>query len=279
MNQSKLLPLKYMKNLTIELELVNDKDDPIVTPGVNAVFTAAKTSNDWQIENVQLKCDIVTLDNSLQNNYDSHLLSGKSLPINFNTYITQSQAITGQDVSVNVSRAISRLKSIFVSFYKTQTKDSGGTIVPDAISDVTHKEWLNFYHPMTNSSVYNKGYEIEAQIQVGSKNFPEYPLRSNSEMYAQLKKSVGILGSNFHSMSVTPAQYRNEHFVIGIDTEKALGASWTGLNTKHGDLLSIRLKAQDKATLTSALMPEQMFIILHADSVCSISDGGVEVWD
>jgi hypothetical protein len=65
------------------LELVNDKDDPIVTPGVNAVFTAANTSNDWQIENVQLKCDIVTLDNSLQNNYDSHLLSGKSLPINF----------------------------------------------------------------------------------------------------------------------------------------------------------------------------------------------------
>ena len=279
MNQSKLLPLKYMKNLTIELELVNDKDDPIVTPGVNAVFTTANTSNDWQIENVQLKCDIVTLDNSLQNNYDSHLLSGKSLPINFNTYITQSQAITGQDVSVNVSRAISRLKSIFVSFYKTQTKDSGGTIVPDAISDVTHKEWLNFFHPMTDSSVYNKGYELEAQIQVGSKNFPEYPLRSNSEMYAQLKKSVGILGSNFHSMSITPAQYRNEHFVIGIDTEKALGASWTGLNTKHGDLLSVRLKAQDKATLTSALMPEQMFIVLHADSVCSISDGGVEVWD
>ena len=120
-NQPKMLPLKYMP-LTIEMELVNDKDDPVVTPGVDAVFTTANTSNDWQIENVQLKCDIVTLENSLQNNYDSHLLSGKSLPINYNTYITQSQAVSGQDVSVNVSRAISRLKSIFYGFTKHQQR-------------------------------------------------------------------------------------------------------------------------------------------------------------
>ena len=92
LNQPKMLPLKYMP-LTIELELVNDANEPIVPPGVDAVFTTANTSNDWQIENVQIKCDICNLDNSLQNNYDSHLLSGKSLPINFNTYITQSQSM------------------------------------------------------------------------------------------------------------------------------------------------------------------------------------------
>ena len=267
LNQPKMLPLKYMP-LTIELELVNDKDDPVVTPGVDAVFTTANTSNDWQIENVQLKCDIVTLDNSLQNNYDSHLLSGKSLPINYNTYITQSQAVSGQDVSVNVSRAISRLKSIFVSFYKAP-----------ATATAVDKEWLNFMHPMTASANYNKGYELETQIQVGSKLFPEYPLRSTSEAYAQLKKSVGILGSNFHSMSITPAQYRNEHFVIGIDTEKAIGASWTGTNTRAGDLLSVRVKAQDKSTLTSALMPDQLFIVLHSDQIVEISDGGCSVYD
>ena len=118
LNQPKMLPLKYVP-LTIELELVNSANDPIVTPGVNAVFTTLNTTNDWQMENVQLKCDICNLDNSLQNNYDSHLLSGKSLPINFNTYITQSQAISGNDVSISLNRAITRLKSIFVTFWQS----------------------------------------------------------------------------------------------------------------------------------------------------------------
>ena len=274
-NQPKMLPLKYMGALTIELELVNDKNDPVITPGVDAVFTVANTSNDWQIENVQLKCDIVTLDNTLQNNYDSHLLSGKSLPINFNTYITQSQAVTGQDVSVNVSRAISRLKSVFVSFYKSPPV-VGGVAADPAWND---KEWLKFMNPMAASSTYNKGYEIETQLQIGSKLFAEYPLRSMSESYAQLKKSVGILGSNFHSMSITPAQYRNEHFVIGIDTEKSVGASWTGLSTRSGDLLSVRVKAQDKSVLTAALMPDTLHIVLHSDCILEISDSGVSVFD
>ena len=266
-NQPKMLPLKYMP-VTIELELVNDANDPVVTPGIDATFTTANTSNDWQIENVQLKCDIVTLDNTLQNNYDSHLLSGKTLPINYNTYITQSQAVSGQDVSVNVSRAISRLKSIFVSFYKAPVT-----------ATAVDKEWLNFMHPMTESANYNKGYELQTQIQVGSKLFPEYPLQSTSEAYAQLKKSVGILGSNFHSMSITPTQYRNEHFIIGCDTEKGIGSSWTGLSTRSGDLLSVRVKAQDKSTLTSALMPDTLHIVLHSDYICQISDGGVQVFD
>ena len=268
LNQPKMLPLKYMP-LTIELELVNDANDPIVTPGVDTTFTALNTSNDWQIENVQIKCDICNLDNSLQNNYDSHLLSGKSLPINFNTYITQSQAIVGQDIGVSLNRAITRLKSIFVTFY--QSTDT----------DATHKEWNDFNHPMDNevNLLYDKGFELEYQIQIGSKLFPEYPVRSLSESYAQLKKCLGILGSNFHSVSITPLQYRNDHFIIGCDTEKALQAGFTGLNTRQGDLLSIKVKAMDKSTLSSALMPDTMFIVLHSDQIMEISDSGVQVFD
>jgi hypothetical protein len=268
LNQPKMLPLKYMP-LTIELELVNDANDPIVTPGVDSVFTTTNTSNNWQLGNVQIKCDICNLDNSLQNNYDSHLLSGKSLPINFNTYITQSQAIVGQDIGVSLNRAITRLKSIFVTFHQS------------ADTDATHKEWNDFNHPMDNETnlQYDKGYELEYQIQIGSKLFPEYPVRSLSESYAQLKKCLGILGSNFHSVSVTPLQYRNDHFIIGCDTEKALQAGFTGLNTRQGDLLSIKVKAMDKSTLGADLMPNTMFIVLHSDQIMEISDTGVQVFD
>ena len=106
--------------------------------------------------------------------------------------------------------------------------------------------------------LYDKGYEIEYQIQIGSKLFPEYPVRSLSESYAQLKKCLGILGSNFHSVSISLLQYRTDHFIIGCDTEKALQAGFTGLNTRQGDLLSIKVKAMDKPTLTTAQMPETL---------------------
>jgi len=196
-------------------------------------------------------------------------LSGKSLPINFNTYITQSQAIVGQDVGVSLNRAITRLKSIFVTFYKSST------------TDATHKEWNDFAHPMDHVTdyKYDSGYELEYQIQIGSKLFPEYPVRSVSESFAQLKKCLGIMGSNFHSVSLSPLQYRNDHFIIGCDTEKALQAGFTGLNTRQGDLLSIKLKAMDKSVLTALKMPDTMFIVLHSDQVMEISDQGVQVFD
>ena len=192
-----------------------------------------------------------------------------SLPINYNTYITQSQAITGQDVGVSLNRAITRLKSIFVTFY--QSTDT----------DATHKEWNDFNHPMDNEAnlAYDKGYELEYQIQIGSKLFPEYPVRSLSEAYAQLKKCLGILGSNFHSVSITPLQYRNDHFIIGCDTEKALQAGFTGLNTRQGDLLSVKVKAMDKGTLLKEKMPDTMYIVLHSDQIMEISDSGVQVFD
>ena len=96
LNQSKMLPLKYMGNLTIELELVNNKEDPVVS--AFETILEENCSQQWSIENVQIKCDIVGIDNTLQNNYDSHLLNGGKLPISYNTYICKSQAVSGQDI-------------------------------------------------------------------------------------------------------------------------------------------------------------------------------------
>ena len=59
------------------------------------------------------------MDNALENSYEAHLLEAKTLPINYNTYINQMQNISGQtDIAINVSRAISRLKSILFTFLK-----------------------------------------------------------------------------------------------------------------------------------------------------------------
>ena len=81
---------------------------------------------------MQCKCDLLTLDNTLDNEYASHLLSGKSLPINFATWSHTDQS-TGNDenLSANIHRALSRLKSVFV--------------VVNTAESVQYKEANNFF--------------------------------------------------------------------------------------------------------------------------------------
>ena len=113
-NQEKLIPLRYCP-IQIELELVNNMLDAVV-------MRNAYSSGLWNISDIQCKCDLLTLDNSLDSEYASHLLSGKSLPINFATWSHTNQS-TGSDksFSANIHRALSRLKSIFVSLNHTDT--------------------------------------------------------------------------------------------------------------------------------------------------------------
>ena len=154
------------------------------------------------------------------------------------TYVSQYQTITSADFGVNISRSATRLKSVFINFDGDHTNSN--------TKQTVHRNMNTFAHPMKGADYnvvdyfYDK--ELQWQVQIGSKMFPEYPVRSLAETFYQLKKSLGIHGSAYHSVSITPKQYRTDHFIIGIDTEKVLEAGFTGLNTKAGDLMVVRGK-------------------------------------
>jgi hypothetical protein len=96
--------------IEIELELA-DNDAPIIT-NFNALYTALNTSVSWRIQNCQIKCDIGSFDNSLDNSYVNHLLGGNTLKIVYDTYISSIQTITSAGTQVNVSRSLTSLRSI-----------------------------------------------------------------------------------------------------------------------------------------------------------------------
>ena len=85
----------------MEFEIVNQSTDPIIAIGTGGTFTAANTSENWQIEDVRIICDVVTLDSALQNSYAEHVLSGKALPVNYSTCVSQYQTLTSSDAAVN----------------------------------------------------------------------------------------------------------------------------------------------------------------------------------
>ena len=118
------------------------------------------------MSDVRLVGDVVSLDSALQNSYAEHVLSGKSLPINYGTYITMQQTVLGSEIGVNISRAVSRLKTIFCSF--------DGDFNPTPTEKVDHpyyrvkRPFNYFYHPMGRR---DNDAEAEVNIMVSKRNY------------------------------------------------------------------------------------------------------------
>ena len=115
--QTKYIPLRYCP-LILEFEVVGDFNDPVVyskdaSPANTADFAISNCSNEWMISQVQLKCDLVTLDNGLENEYTAHLLKGGNLPINYDTCISQMQTVADYNYSCTITRRLTRLKPVF----------------------------------------------------------------------------------------------------------------------------------------------------------------------
>ena len=71
LSQDKFLPIRYCP-IHLEFELVGNAYE-----AVQGQISSVGGSESFLIDNVQIKCDLVQLDNSLDNEYSSHLLSGK----------------------------------------------------------------------------------------------------------------------------------------------------------------------------------------------------------
>ena len=114
LNQEKLIPLRFCP-LQIELELVNNGADAVF---VNVEGADAKYTSNWDVTDIQCKLDLLELDSALSNEYTSHLLSGKSLPINFSTWNHTNQSTGGdKNFSAHINRALTRLKSVFITLH------------------------------------------------------------------------------------------------------------------------------------------------------------------
>ncbi len=177
------------------------------------------------------------------------LLSGESFPISYNTFVSQFQTIAGQSAPYeNVNRALTRLKSAFVSLDKEYAKPDG-TYSTGArfTTSFGRKSWCDFYSPTSEN---NKGGtltidptdEFEFQVQVGSKMFPEMSIRSHAEAYYQLRTKLGLQSSKMHSFDISPIEYRDNKLILGIDAKRVLEAGYTGIKTRSGDLLTVKPK-------------------------------------
>ena len=222
--QEKLTPLRYCP-LQIELGLVSSASECMFV-GIQNGLTSV---DQWGISDIQCKMDLLTLDSSPQNEYASHLLSGKPLPINFSSFNHTNQATNGdKDFSAHIHRALARLKSVFITLYR-----DGATAV---MNPGTRKAYNDFYHPASSSNMegLEKG-QHQVWIQVGAKQIPEYPIKDCTEAYYQLRKTVG-------HPNIFSRWYHSTKYTVVLDMEKISGAGFTGMNTKACDLVTTNFR-------------------------------------
>ena len=124
------------------------------------------------------------------------------------------------------------------------------------------------------NATYDNNAEIEFQLQLGSAVYPQYPIRSLAEAFYSLRKTLGITNSG--SVNISKRFFMHNKFVLATDLEKLFGASFTGYNSRSGDIMTIKLRNAWDGTNTASA-PSQVHTVLHYDSVLSISDVGATV--
>jgi len=266
-NQASFIPLRYAP-IQLEFELVGTATDAVFGNTTNP----ATLTDLFSIENVQLKCDTVTIDNTVDNRFTEILMSGRHLPIHFTNVACGSQIIKNMKTDIHVSRSLTRLKAIFITLLKASSTVTSGS-----------QEAERFWHPMGDYIVggvssYKSDYEIEVSVQIGSKTFPIYPIRSLSESFSHLHKTMGLhFGSG--AVNISRYGYRTSKYIVGIDLEKMTGVGFSGMNTQDGQLLSIKLGSANKQITLDADAVYTVYYSLVYDGVVNIKMSGVDAYE
>ena len=224
--------------------------------------------------------------------------------------------------TLSMSRAFTRLNKVFITFYKVpyiwrRELDGAGTAITTNAGIktnclATHKplrELNYFWHP---NHIYDFGTaagknaeqpdaaasepfatqqgrvylgpqsEVELQLQIGSKVIPVLPTRSLAEQFYQLRQAIMGSNNSLTQLNISAADYRTFKYINCFDLQKVPGAFSSGLSTRTGDLITIKvLNLQHPPMPNGSVWLNSYGDFLHAtfhhDLVMSVTDSGVTI--
>jgi hypothetical protein len=266
----KYLPTKFAP-LTLEIHFAAAKDAVFQNgayhpAGNGSTGDSAPVSNQYSLDDVHIKCDVVTLDSALDASLTRILMENKALTWSYNTWYQQTGLITGNvsETSVTLSRAVTRLKSLFLTFQREPTTTS--TVVEfvhpsNGIPDRLVAKWS------TSDPTFS------LQCSIGNKLFPELPCKTVANFWEHLRKAVDVHDTSSKSLSMRPSQYLSDQFIAAFSLEKVPGAGFSGINTRSGDALRLEMKG---------LLPghaDRFFVHLCSDNIVEIRENSVSRYE
>ena len=243
MSQKCYLPSMFLGSggLVIELLLVGD--------AAACCDSSTNFSTDWEITDVRCLAEVCSVDSALLTSMSKALISGTELVIPFKSYATQLYSITSSAQQLVNARALTRVDQVLVTFHNADA--------------ATKKEVNHFYLADT-------GQAITCQTMVGERNFPDHKSEGITEFWYRLLNGLGVNTSN-QSINITRQAYKDDSFVICVDTEAVPGqASGTGLST-HGAQMTINL---ENLSTDAAKLPTRAYVTTWHNCILSIGQDG-----
>ena len=206
------------------------------------------------------------------------------LSIRFSNYISQTFTIptNGYDLNYNMTRALSNLNRVFVSFIKTggvgrfYSKEYNtvyNTAYLKNTTTIDKTSTLTLFKTVNQRAVYDKSVDpvAYAQLQIGGKLFPEYPLGSSQEAYYMLKKSINddkVFNKHIHAVDVDGKSYLSDKSIVVFDTCKVNSgtAAYSGLDVRNGSNITLRFKFPS----TGVTLPNYCHTVLESESTFRI---------
>eukprot|EP00438_Fugacium_kawagutii_P035295 Skav215243 [mRNA] locus=scaffold811:129577:132292:+ [translate_table: standard] len=310
LNSNYYIPLRYAP-LELQFQIVSDGNEPIVVPTDGAggkddtkgyYFTTGDVSTSWELNNVFIRAEVISLDNTVNNNIVKHLLDGQSLKLVFPMYhtITQSFNAGGGEINMNIVKSSSKLTGAFITLYRnirtgdglTDAGEFQGRYLPD---NYVYKRWNYFYNPMINKRINNSGLantdalkgegfqswskNLSWQIQLSnSQKYPEFEAQSLSETFYFLRRAIHYMNENQDSLSFSYRQYRENKFIIGMSFEKMADVNFTGYNSKMSGITNFKIKGTEGA-LPADEQIQEIFCHLISEAVLELRESGAVVFD
>ena len=305
------IPTRYAP-LELQFQIVSNATDPIVVPQGTGTgnerdkdgyyFRAGDTSTQWQLNSVFLRAEVITLDNTVNNNIVKHLLDGQSLKFVFPMYhtITQSFNAGGGEINMNIVKSSSKLTGAFITLYHDIRRGNSdpvdgkfdGRYLPD---NYVYKRWNYFYNPMINKRINNSGNadtlalqgegfqswskNLSWQIQLSnSQKYPEFECQSLAETLYSLRRAIHYMNPDQDSLSFSYRQYRENKFIIGMSFEKMADVNFAGYNSKMSGITNSKIKGTEGA-LPADEQIQEVFCHLISEAVLEIRESGAIIYD
>ena len=280
-------PIRYCP-LEFIFEIVSDPTEPVIEPATNGAdqatddnngkyFTERNTTTSWAIQNAILRCELIQVDNTVNNNIVSHLLKGGRLRMVYPAYHSFSQTFStgNSEINMNIVKSSTRLSQMFFTFSNSNIDND------NTAGNYDKKKWNYFFHPMAATidnleGVIDSNKQISAQIQIANKKFPEQEITSIAEFMYFLRRAVNVMSPYYDGFSIDIYRYANDKFIGGINFDKQPDANFTGSNSKMGSLITFKLKG---ANQNFALGIERVFVTMVSEHVFELSESASTVLD
>ena len=208
------------------------------------------------------------------------MLLTKTLPISYKTWHHTSYAQTGNasEVSIAFQRSVSRLCTVFVTFYSVST-------------NAAQKQEVNYFphvegeidnladsdHPLFSTDVTDDSKAVTYEFVCDGTRYPTSPVLTTIEAYTALVRSLGFAGQTSHSIALGGKAYETTDFVICENFEKVIGSALSGKNLRGGSQLLLHLKNMVHSGMAETDKITKIFLLAQFDAIAELSAQGVTI--